>query len=108
MYYILFGLIAYSLFLSTIIKKNNFLCKILIIIILSFFTFIVGLRYGVGIDYFSYESSFNINYKKFIYELIYLFLMYFIKSKFDKFYYLTFIMIFITNIFVYLGIKKEI
>lgn len=107
MYYILFGSILYAFFLSTITKKSKLLSEILGIIILSFFTFIVGLRYGVGIDYFSYESSFHMNYNTFTYEPIYSFSMYFVKSIFDKFYYLTFIMIFITNIFIYLGLKKR-
>lgn len=107
MYYVLLGLFIYSFMLSIITKKSKLLSEILGIIILTFITFMIGLRYGVGIDYFNYQVAFDMRYDAFSYEPIYSFLMYFIKTKFDKFYYLTFIMILLTNIFIYLGLKKR-
>lgn len=107
MYYALLGLFMYAFILSIITKKSKLLSEILGIIILTFLTFMIGLRYGVGIDYFSYEAGFNMRYDAFAYEPIYSFLMYFIKTQFDKFHYLTWILIFLTNVFIYLGLKKR-
>ncbi|MBU5485767.1 EpsG family protein [Clostridium sp. MSJ-11] len=107
MYYIFSGLLIYVFFLSIITKKNKVLSEILGLVLLTFFTVALGLRYGVGIDYFSYENSFNIHYNTFTYEPLYSLLMYIIKLYFDKFYYLTFIMLFLTNLFIYLGLKKR-
>lgn len=107
MYYTLLGLFIYAFLLSLITKKSRAMNEILAIIILTFITFMIGLRYGVGIDYFSYEVAFNTRYDAFVYEPIYSFFMYFIKNQFDKFHYLTFIMILIANSFIYLGLKKR-
>lgn len=107
MYYIFGGLLIYAFSISIITKKHKVLSEILGLILLTFFTIFLGLRYGVGIDYFSYENSFQIHYNTFTYEPLYSMLMYIIKVYFDKFHYLTFIMLLLTNIFVYLGLKKR-
>lgn len=107
MYYALLGMMIYAFSLSSIIKRSKIISEILGIVLLTFITFMIGLRYGVGIDYFSYEAGFNMRYDVFAYEPIYSFLMYFIKTQFDKFHYLTFVMILITNLFIYLGLRKR-
>lgn len=107
MYYALLGLFIYAFILLMITKKSKILSEILGIVILTYITFMIGLRHGVGIDYFNYEQAFNIRYDAFSYEPIYSFLMYFIKTQFDKFHYLTFIIILISNSFIYLGLKKR-
>ncbi|MFC4409989.1 EpsG family protein [Chungangia koreensis] len=106
MYYFLLGLIIYA-FLLSIITKSRILSELLGVLLLSFLTLMIGFRYGVGIDYFNYEADFNMRYNSFSYEPIYSLLMYFIKTQFDKFHYLTFVMVFLTNIFIYLGLKKK-
>ena len=107
MYYVFLGLIIYIFSLSILTKKNKVFSEILGVLILSFFTVMVGLRYGVGIDYFSYENMFNLYYDAFKSEPIYSFIMYIIKNTTDKFYHVTLIMAFITNTFLYLGLKKR-
>lgn len=107
MYYAFSGLIIYIFSLSILTKKNKAFSEILGLLILSFFTVMVGLRYGVGIDYFSYENMFNLYYDAFKSEPIYSLIMYIIKNTTDKFHHVTFIMAFITNIFLYLGLKKR-
>ena len=107
MYYIFSGLLIYAFLLNIITKKNKVLSEILGLALLTFFTVVLGLRYGVGIDYFSYENSFQIHYNTFTYEPLYSLLMYIIKIHFNKFHYLTFIMLFLTNLFIYLGLKKR-
>ena len=107
MYYIFSGLLIYAFLLSIIVKRSKVLSGILGLILLTFFTVALGFRYGVGIDYFSYENSFHMYYNTFTYEPLYSLLMYIIKVYFDKFYYLTFVMLLLTNLFIYLGLKKR-
>lgn len=108
MYYILLLLIMlYIVGTLFVNKKYSILNEILLVGIFIFFIVIMGIRYDVGIDYATYENMFHLNYDNFIYEPIYSWLTYFVKVLFDKFYYLTFIMALITNIFIYLGLKKH-
>ncbi|KXS42119.1 MAG: hypothetical protein AWU54_1415 [Candidatus Frackibacter sp. T328-2] len=107
MYYVLLGLFLYAFVILIVTNKSKLLSEILGITILIFITIMIGLRYGVGKDYFSYKAVFNLRYNEFVYEPIYSFLMYFIKIQFDKFHYLTFIMILFSNMFLYCGLKKR-
>lgn len=107
MYYILLCLIGYIFLVSLITKKSRKFSEVLGIIILTFITFMIGLRYNVGLDYFNYEDAFNIRYNLFSYEPIYSLIMYVFKIAFDKFYYVTFIMILTANTYIYLGLKKR-
>lgn len=108
MYYLLLGIIVYALFLSLITKKKfRLLNDISFIMIITILTFVIGLRYDVGIDYTNYETNFNFRYNEFQYEILYSILSYVIKVVFGKFHYLTFIMILISHIFIYLGVRKR-
>ncbi len=107
MYYFLLFIFLFSFTVSIITKKIYQFSEIIGILILLFITFMIGLRKEVGIDYSTYEFAFNFRYNKFVYEPLYSILMYVIKKTFDKFHYLTFVMSLITNIFIYLGLKKR-
>ena len=108
MYYIILGISIYFFILSIVTKKCRIFSEIFAIILFTLVTCMIGFRYGVGIDYSSYQEGFNIRYTDFSSgEYIYNFFRYIIKTKFDKFYYLTFLMILITNFFIYLGLKKR-
>lgn len=107
MYSIYLWLILYSFFLVMVTKKNKVISEVLGIVIIFTLTIIIGFRYGVGVDYFAYEEAFHLYYNKFFFEPFYSFLNFYIKITVGKFYYVTFIMILITNIFIYLALKKR-
>lgn len=107
MYYYLLGLIIYSFVLLAITKKSKILGEILAILILTFITFMIGLRYEVGIDYHNYSLDFDVYYNKVSFEYIFYTIRYAVKMLFDKFYVLTFIMILTSNVYIYLGLKKR-
>lgn len=107
MYYFLLGLLIYSFLLISIAPKSKVLSEILGIILLTYITFMIGLRFEVGVDYASYKSWFDIYYTKFSMEFLFYTIQYAIKVIFDKFYYFTFTMILLSNIFIYLGLRKR-
>lgn len=108
MYYILLIISILLLVVSlTFNKKYKFISKFIIFLFFMFFICLIGFRYGVGRDYFTYEYMFNNQKYLSGIEPLYSMLMYIIKTFFNKFHYLTFIMALLTNIFIYLGLKKR-
>lgn len=107
LYLILFGLIIYSFFVSVITQKTSTISGIIGVIILAFYTLFMGLRYGVGLDYFNYLDSYGYDYNAYGFEPFFYFLMYFCKNYLENFYYVTLFTLMISNIFIYLGLKKR-
>lgn len=108
MYLFMYLYLFYAILLSIIGGRKyriiNFQIFTLGLIII---TLMIGLRYDVGVDFPSYENNFNFRYMSFHHEKIYSSLVFLIKKTFDNFSILTLLMSIITNIFIYLGIKKR-
>lgn len=97
-------ILAYLLFLDQ--RNSKRVDTILSKIVLVALTVIAGIRYDVGVDYLGYEhgfymQSFEIN------EPLYWLLNKIVWSIDGEFYWITLIMAFLTNIFIYLGLKKR-
>lgn len=107
MYLVIYGSVIYFFILSIFVKRNKTVIDLFALILLTFITFSFGLRYGVGTDYYNYEYDFYNRYSVVTLEYLYYLLRYFIKVVFNEFYVLTFVMMFITNLFIYLGLKKR-
>lgn len=106
MYVLLLFFMLFFLVLSLVrigeYKKHNALMMILLVGI----SLIFGFRYGVGKDYFTYENSFYYDYNS-SFEPIYNLFSVIIKNTMGEFFYLTLIISFLTNLFIYLGIVKR-
>lgn len=108
MYLFLLILLLYMFFLALFLnKKYEILNQVLVIFLMTFLTLMIGFRYGVGIDYFSYEEWFHLWYENITYEWIYSLLVFFFKTTTGEFYYLTLFMALITNFFIYKGLTKR-
>lgn len=106
MYYILMSIMILLLVISLIFRKKYILLsEIYIFIFIVAFIFIIGLRYGVGRDYFEYEYIFDMGFYDL--EPIYATLSYMIKNNFKEFHYLTILMSLITNMLIYISLKER-
>ncbi|AVK82732.1 hypothetical protein C3943_03755 [Lysinibacillus sp. B2A1] len=107
MYIMLIMLLFIVFFYFLIDKKLKLgLSNIFAMLFFTFLTCLAGLRYGVGLDYFSYEDWFKYWDMSFSSEWIYMFIMYIVKMANGEFYIITIIMAIVTNLFIYLGIKN--
>lgn len=109
MYVILiFFLIAFfiGIFLLNEYHSNSLnFPKIGSILVFLILVLIMGFRYDVGIDYKTYESWFYNVYNGNEYEWAFNFINSFVYETTHEFVYLTLLMAFITNIFIFLGFR---
>lgn len=108
MYIFLLIVLYYLLFLAFIANvRYEILTKIFVIALMVYLTFLIGVRYGVGIDYFTYEEWFHYWYKNITAEWIYSGLVFLLKTTSGEFYHLTLLMALLTNIYIYKGLTKR-
>lgn len=117
---ILFYIIILSLGLITIHYADKYNSKFLLWVLIIAYSLIIGLRYGVGRDYYAYESAYDLLSSKnsfaeakmwYDIEASYIWLCFFVKSIGGKFTLITLFYGFFTTFFYLKGIwyfRKEI
>lgn len=110
MYYILWLMLIVGILIALYISTNNKFSKgysWISISLMIFLTLLLGIRYGVGLDYFSYENTFKQTIDIHPVEAIYNTIAYGVNLITGEFFYVTLIMALITNYFIWLGLKKR-
>lgn len=81
--------------------------KLTSICLIIFLSIISGIRYDVGRDYISYQNAFYIGEFNGVRECLYWGINYIVKLCGGEFYVVTFIIAIITNVFIYIGLKRR-
>ncbi|WP_195851043.1 EpsG family protein [Aerococcus tenax] len=104
-FYISVAIITSLLFTAYKRSENRFLRLIFSILTVSIPAIVAGYRYGIGTDYFTYLEILNGNFIRSDFEPIFELIVSFSRSMPNSSFVYFFMMNFITNLFIFLGLK---